>query len=191
MSRVKISAPQQIERIQQMNQHLDDLLSSSAQLNLRPRPKSWSIIEVIEHMNIAHHFYIEKIDSHLKMAPPSTNQTDHTAHAMPSFLMKRFPPKDGKIKFKMKTFKRFTPVFDLENISENKIQTVIKDFRSSLEHLEKAIQEYTSKITEQKRFASAVGAWVKFNVPEAIEFIICHNERHWQQIWNTQKDLAN
>ncbi len=186
MAKARINSKEQLERIQIMRAKSDFLKKQSfADLTKTPNPKSWSAIEAIEHMVIAHKAYEDKIDNCLKELGASNQDINEvTARSIPSYLIKRFPPKEGKIKFKMKTFKRFYPIFNIKNIGQDQIDLTLSNFEKSLDHLESAVKLYPSKNVESIKFNSAIGATVKFNVAEACEFVICHNERHLLQAEN-------
>ena len=192
MAKVFIQPEHQITRISKIEKRAKEIQSLAFEtLTKRPKEESWSSIEVVQHMSLGHRDYIEKIDNALKQIPDVDSPMDKIkAKAMASFLIKRFPPKEEKIRFKMKTMKQFKPVFDVKKIDQQKLGEVFEEFYQSLQHLLKSIEAYRTKDPTAVRFNSAVGASVKFNVAEAIEFIICHNERHMQQIENTLKKVS-
>ncbi len=182
--RVQIKSAFQVQRINQLINQLEEFEKLNVkELTKRPHSKSWSPVEVMGHMIIAHNVYKEKIEHHLGLAEDSEVGNDSVqASALPSRLMKMFPPKDGKVRFKMKTFKKFKPVYSLETISESNVQKVISDLKTTLFELKSWVEAYRLKKVNALRFASAIGPIVRFNVPEACEFVLCHNERHFQQI---------
>lgn len=186
MSRVKIRVQDQLQRINQLHHEMDKLRSLDLEiLTKRPDKKTWSTIEVIEHMILAHKPYEIKLDETIsKLSDTSQPVDEMKSTAIPSFLIKRFPPKRGKIKFKMKTMKQFKPLLDLQKVDRAKVDVILKNFDYSLDHLTSTIKAYRKKDTKKIRFNSAIGSSVKFNVAEACEFVICHNERHMQQIQN-------
>lgn len=191
MARVIINRNNQLKR----NQELLTQVNSVKELDLtvltkRPKAKSWCVLEVIEHMNIAHEAYANKIDTALsKLSESSTEKLTTKATRTPSYLIKNFPPKDGVIKMKMKTFSKFKPVFDPSIIDGEGAKKIFDKFEAGITHIENALTKYSSKNVEELKFASAIGPIVKFNVAEACEFVICHNERHVQQIINTLKKV--
>jgi len=186
MAKARIKSNEQLDRIQAMREKCDYFKNQDfSDLTKSTKAKSWSAIEAFEHMVIAHKAYEDKIDNCLKELQSSTVDINEiTARSIPSYLIKRFPPKEGKIKFKMKTFKRFQPIFNIDDISQEQIELTFSNFEKSLEHLESAVKSYPSKKVESIRFNSAIGATVKFNIAEACEFVICHNERHLLQAEN-------
>jgi hypothetical protein len=191
MARAKIIPQNQLERINRIRIEVVFFKEQDKNaLTKRPRAKGWSIIEVFEHMVIASKAYEDKIDNCLLKLNASPNKTEEIkARAIPSFLIKRFPPKENKIRFKMKTFKKFQPMFSSTELSDEEIKSTFDNFILSLDHLEKAIKRYPTKSITDISFNSAIGATVRFNVAEACEFILCHNERHLLQASNTLRSI--
>lgn len=191
MGKVIIEVESLVSRNKKLAKTIESLRSENHEfLSKRPKPKSWCTLEVIEHMNIAHKAYESKIDLALShLTDSESKSTQITASRIPSYLIKRFPPKDGKVKMKMKTFKKFKPVFNPNEITESETNSIFDRFQASIEHINSALKKYPSKKVEEIKFPSAIGSIVKFNVAEACEFVICHNERHVQQIINTLKKV--
>jgi hypothetical protein len=182
--RTHIKPAFQIQRINELENRLNQLNALSLeQLTRRPNAKSWSAIEVMKHMVLGHNAYQSKIDAALALKPTTSEiPSEFRASAIPSFLIKRFPPKEGKIKFKMKTSKMFKPVMDVEQLSHSQIKTVLTELQDSLEELKTWVKAYRTMPVTNKKFNSAIGATVRFSIPEACEFILCHNERHFLQL---------
>jgi hypothetical protein len=108
--------------------------------------------------------------------------SEYKASTIPSFLIKRFPPKEGVIKFKMKTTKMFKPVLDVDQLDAAEIQAILEELGATLKELKSWVEVYRTKAISMKKFNSALGAVVRFTIPEACEFILCHNERHFLQL---------
>ena len=173
----------QLGRIQTLKSRLDELKQlSEEKLKQRPAEKKWSVLEVIKHMAIGHNAYKNKINEIFDSSSENKERVEELrCSSIPSYLIKRFPPKDKKIRFKMKTSMMFKPML---NGGED-IAKVISDFESTLDELETWVNRISNSGVSLKKFNSAIGPIVRFNVPEATEFILCHNERHFQQIENT------
>lgn len=177
--RAIIHPEQQIQRINEIVNQLQVYKDFSSEvLNQRPSPKSWSPLEVIQHMILGQAAYSQKIETALSWEGNERVGDNFKTTAVPSFLIKRFPPQDNEVRFKMKTMKRFQPVFEVEADPVK----VFSEFEVSLEQLKGWVENYRTQPISLKKFNSAVGAWVRFNVPEACEFILCHNERHMAQV---------
>lgn len=173
----------QIQRINDLENRLKSFQSLSLeQLTKRPNPKSWAPIEVAKHMVIAHGVYREKIEKTLSIKSNNSVPAEFKATFIPSFLIKRFPPKDGEIIHKMKTMKKFDPVLDVSQLKQNQADAILKELEDILLELKNWVETYRTQSISLKKFNSAVGAVVRFNVPEACEFILCHNERHFLQL---------
>ena len=185
--RVQIKPTYQVQRINQLLNQLEKLRTEEfKQMVRRPDQKSWSPIEVMKHMIIAHMPYQQKVNTALAAMSGGTENVDPIqASVIPSRLMKMFPPKEGKIRFKMKTGKKFKPVLDVDALSVEDVDAIYLELEDSLKELKSWVEQYRSGNGSMKRFNSAVGPIVRFNIPEACEFILCHNERHFLQVWNT------
>ncbi|MEO9531620.1 MAG: hypothetical protein ABJG68_12645 [Crocinitomicaceae bacterium] len=181
--RVKIQSEKQIQRINELINALGELKTIPEDNFIKaPTEKSWSGQEVIKHMSIAHKAYQSKIENALKIDDKVSEVGELECSIIPSFLIKRFPPIEGKVKFKMKTTKQFKPV--AIDSSESVSDSIIELENCLLELKAWVIHFRTNKVSLLK-FNSAVGALVRFNIPEACEFILCHNERHFLQLKNT------
>jgi len=179
--RVKIQPEQQIQRINHLKNVLKEYASLSDELLIqRPNEKSWSVLEVIKHMSIGHLAYREKIKNALANTEDKVQKIDElSCTVIPNYLIKRFPPSEGKIRFKMKTTKKFQPMIMEEQVPS---AMVISELEECLDELKGWVDYYRTEPISLRKFNSAVGAMVRFNIPEACEFILCHNERHFYQI---------
>lgn len=178
--RVKIVPAQQIQRINQLESQLDEIQNLPKELlQLKPSNNEWSIIEVVKHMTIAHQAYQSKIkDAIVYSTPKKEVKSEYKTSFIPSYLIKRFPPIKGQIKMKMKTMKKFEPIIN----DDMELNEVINEFKNTLLQLKQWINLYRTQSFSLKKFNSAIGPMVRFNIPEACEFILCHNERHFHQI---------
>lgn len=190
MARAVIKVEDQLKRLDALRLKAEAFKTAGDTMLKRPEEKKWSGIEVVKHMYIAYAAYIPKIEGALSKLPESEKVEKIVARAIPSFLINRFPPNDGKIRFKMKTFGKFKPLVNPNSLSEEEAQRIYEQFSESLNKLTEWTHAYRTKDVKAVRFNSAAGASVRFNVAEAVEFIIAHNERHCQQIENTLKKVG-
>lgn len=105
---VHIKPIHQIQRVNKLKNLLDELRNKDTQsFMIRPHEKAWCGAEVLKHMIIAQDVYSQKINGTLsKLKTITTDLESVRAKGIPSFLIKRFPPIEGQIRFKMKTQKR-------------------------------------------------------------------------------------
>ncbi|WP_435623907.1 hypothetical protein [Flagellimonas sp.] len=174
-------------QIQRLNGILTKVESISKldieELITAPRPKSWNVVEVIEHLNMAYRIYVPKVENALSESPDVQKETEgFKARGWQKFVIQGQLSKDGKRKMKMKTLKRFTPIFNTTDLTQEKIDAVFADFFELNNHLKQAILSSRSKDVSKKKFSSAIGPIVNFYLPEAFEFLLCHMERHMVQI---------
>lgn len=196
MPSLLITSENQIQRINSIFNKVKQLQEKEVlQLTTTPRPKSWSIIEVIAHLNISYSFYLPKFDDTLKKLSHSTSDPKKfKARAWQKFVIEGQKPKNGVRKMKMKTLKRFRPVLNKDGLTRDKIESIFGTFFNVHEHLKQCILESRTRDVSKIRITSAIGPIVNFYLPESFEFLICHLERHMIQIDEivsaTQSDLA-
>lgn len=177
--RVTIKPEQQIQRINKLLSYLESTKErTDASLNHRTNEKSWSALETAKHISMGHKAYQPMIDATFSNSKGTKVEVDQLRCSyISSLLMKRFAPVDKQIKFKMKTMKKFQPIFDHDAVVDTKM--VIAELEACLNELKSWVNNYRTNPISLKKFNSAVGAVVRFNIPEACEFILCHNERHF------------
>jgi len=179
-----ITAEDQIQRVNNIIDKIENLQKLDYQLlTQRPHPKQWSAIEIIGHMNSAYLLYESRIDQKLQELPTQTTQ-EHgfKAGRTSAYFIKAITPQGSKRPMKMKTMKRFEPVFQLEDLDKDSIAGLFQQFFAYQKHLKAAIQACRSKTNKAGKIVSAIGPIVKFHLPEAFEFLIGHEERHLVQI---------
>ncbi len=172
----------QLQRIEQLTNRLKAIQEDAFQkLVTKPAPKKWSVVEVILHMTQAHMFYEPKLKRLMETLPKSQQPVSTIKPSwLTNFLVNGFRPKEGKVRFKMKTFGPFQP--QLSNLTEQEVEKAFNDFYSQLEVSKTAIAACRGLDVKRKKVNSALGPLVRFNLAEAIEFMLAHDERHLFQI---------
>jgi len=174
-----LSYEDQINRIDQIINSVYKLNNVSEEvLNKNPDAKTWSVLQVVNHIDIANRLYEEKIKKVLGKLPKTSNgHVLSYSSAMNRWIVKSMRPIQNKRKWKMKTLKKFKP-----GQSSSLDKSVIQSFIENLQHLKAFVEEARHKQTKGARISSAIGPIVKFEPPECFEFIINHTERHMVQI---------
>lgn len=187
MAKLVITPENQIQRLNSILNTVENLESLPInQLVYRPKPKSWSVIEIVEHLSVAYDIYIDKIDTALKKLPEKTGGDPSFApNWWQRFIINGVKPKGGQRKLKIKTLKKFEPVLQLETLDEATIVSVFDRFKRLQLHLKNAILASRFKDIKKIRINSGIGPIVKFYLPESFEFLIAHMERHMLQIEET------
>ncbi|MGD1947351.1 MAG: hypothetical protein ACFB0A_14075 [Croceivirga sp.] len=183
MVKLLLTPENQLQRLNHLLHAVETLKEKdTTTLNHRPNENAWNVLEVLEHLSIAYAMYDKKIETAL-------NQL-HTSNEEPWAFRPRFwnrfviegqRPKGNKRPFKMKTLKKFEPQLEKE-LTPAAVENVFENFQKSYSKLKASILVSRNKEMNHKRITSAIGPIVKFHLPEAFEFLICHAERHKIQI---------
>ena len=184
MSSLVLTPENQIQRLNNVFAKIEDLQSLPLErLIAPPKEKAWSIIEIIEHLNIAYSLYKNKMEIALKAAP-ETEKGPWSFKVRPwqRFVINSQRPKGNVRKWKVKTLQRFEPLIDKNALTQENVDAIFSQFLAHHYQLKTSIVASRSKDMKQRRITSAIGAMVRFYLPEAFEFLICHAERHMVQI---------
>ncbi|MTI39221.1 DinB family protein [Fulvivirga lutimaris] len=163
------SLEDEISRQLEFAKNLEDY--SEETLNQKVDAKSWSVLECLEHMNLSMLIYLDQFKM-INNFKPSGGLVNFGIKG--KFFAEGMRPKNDKIAYKMKTFKKLTPASHLG-------KQVIENFLSYSTWLSGFIKSHKSHDLNRIRVKTALGPLVKLNVAEALSFVIAHNERHiWQ-----------
>jgi hypothetical protein len=148
-------------------------------INWKESPKKWSVLEVVSHLNQVYKVYLENFEKTISDAPELKD--DHTLRRqstilgrMSAYFMK---PKGKKRKFKMKTFDFFEPVSN-----SKKPNDTIALFFENKNRFNEIIKSARLKDIKGLKIPTALGEKIKFYIPECIDFLLAHEERHLVQI---------
>lgn len=153
---------------------------SDEDLNFKPDPDTWSVLECIEHLNIAEHHYYAEMDKKIH------SSTTTPGHSFKGGLMGNYftnmmrPNEDGEITNKVTTMKKYVPG---KQLSKEVIHQFINDQGVMLKLLEDANAVNLGKV----RIKSALGSWLMFKLGDAFQFVTAHNQRHLIQAHNVLK----
>ncbi|USD26546.1 DinB family protein [Flagellimonas marinaquae] len=157
-------------------------------------PDTWSIIEVLAHLNIAYGPYRNQLDEAISnMTDSNEEQKPFRARPWQKMIIEMLRPKGIRRKWKMKTMKRFEPLLDRKNMGKEKVEDIFREFFELHGHLKHSILKSRNKDISKIKITSGIGPIVKFYLPESFEFLLCHLERHMVQIdeiLNQQKVLT-
>ena len=189
MATLRLLAENQIQRVNLLVNKIKKIQSLDAEiLTTKPDAKTWSVVEVVGHMNIAYAMYREKIDHTLAtVSEKEEDQEAFKAGFMSKLVINLIKPQNEQRKWKMKTIKKFQPQALKNDISPEEINQAFKTLLDHKAHLKSSIIQSRTKKVEQLKFTSAIGPVVKFHLPECFEFVLSHAERHVLQA----KELVN
>nr|WP_321415518.1 hypothetical protein [uncultured Allomuricauda sp.] len=195
MAKLSLTPENQIQRLNIVLNKVKSLQElDAAVLTNVSVPDTWSIIEVLAHLNFAYNPYRNQFDEAIpKMTDSNEEQKPFRARPWQKMMIEMQRPKGTQRKWKMKTMKRFEPLLDRKNMGKEKVEEVFHEFfELHGHHLKDAILKSRNKDISKIKITSGIGPIVKFYLPESFEFLLCHLERHIVQIdeiLNQQKVL--
>lgn len=162
-------------------------LLSDESLSTKLHPKKWSIIECLEHLNMANGYYLEELQKTFQQTLP-THKEKFSSGIIGNMMVNNMKPiqrnNEIKIPMKMPTFATFMP----KNI-ENK--QVLSIFFKHQEELISYIEKSKEVDIEAIRIRSAIGNILRFRLGDCYRFLVAHNQRHIQQAKNVEKKLLH
>ena len=158
------------------------------ELAYKPDNKKWSILECVEHMNIATRHYVDIIQEKIpKALSQGQNPVKHYKKGVMGkiFVNLITPAGDQEIKSKMKTMSRFKPFKATEKGKSQVIDEFVGLNETLLDQLSKAGDVNVNKV----RIKSGIGSIIRFKLPDAFGFVVGHNQRHVIQIKELLKSM--
>ncbi len=151
-------------------------------LRARPEPKRWSVLEVIEHMNLSSgHYYtaLQRIyggtNNGLRSAP------NYTPGRWGNYFTNAMKPKtDGAISWKMRTLGRFEP-----GTSGSVALGALDRFEAMCRGFIGLLERARTRGLEGEKVTSTLGPLLRFKAGDAFRFPIAHQERHMLQVRRT------
>lgn len=158
-----------------------------ALLQRRPDPKRWSVLEVLEHMNLSSGHYRRRLE---KLYADENNGLRFRSTFTPGFWGQRMtvgmqPKENGAISWKMRTMSMFEPrtahTTELKALDE--FQEMLRGFIALLERAR-------TRGLEGEKVVSTLGPIMRFKAGDAFRFPVAHQERHLLQIDRTLAALG-
>ncbi len=158
---------------------------SENQLNWKPSPEKWSVLECLEHIILSGQYYIDQINTKLSGKIPGSDLLDMNFKPglIGNYSVKAMKPgPSGEIGSKMKTFKRMEP--GKSNLDQKQILSDFEKYQADLlSIIEKSRYFDLNKI----KIRSSIGNLIRFKLGDALRFVVAHNQRHIQQSLNVMK----
>lgn len=151
-------------------------------LTRRPAPKRWSVLEVVEHMNLSSGVYHRRLDA-------CYAQAQNGLRFAPTFTPGRWgqlattamqPGADGRIGWRMRTLFAFEP-----RTAHTQGLTAIDRCAEMLHGLHGLLERARTRGVEGERITSTLGPILRFKAGDAFRFPIAHQDRHFLQIRRT------
>ncbi|WP_300674485.1 DinB family protein [Soonwooa sp.] len=146
---------------------------SDEQLNKRISENSWSILEVVQHLNLYANFYHQEIETKMQQSNLLASE-NFSSGILGNYFAKSMLPKD-KLN-KMKTPKAMNPIFT--NLDRNILTVFSQHQNQLLKLLETAKTKDLSKIKTNISLTPII----KIRLGDTFRFVVNHNLRHIKQI---------
>lgn len=165
---------QLIKQTSENQQFVESLKSlSDDQLNKRINENSWSILEVVQHLNLYANFYHQEIENKMLQSNLKAAKS-FTSGILGNYFAQSILPKD-KLN-KMKTPKAMNPIFT--NLDRKIIDVFLLNQNQLLKLLETAKSKNLSKIKTNISLTPII----KIRLGDTFRFVVNHNLRHIKQI---------
>lgn len=156
-------------------------------LNAKIRPDSWSILQCFDHINKVNGLYLKAFERRIDSYSDGSHSEDtYQVGPMGNFMISAMSPKEGIIRWKMKTFARLRPLNEQHPEAKLSEQVVFEDFQGDMERLRLVIEKSHALPWKSTLIKSALGSVVKFRMGDALAFVLGHTHRHIQQALNVK-----
>lgn len=148
---------------------------TNEQLNRKPTPSAWSILECLEHLNLYATFYLPEIEKAVRKAHPS--KLIFKSGFFGNMLVNMVKPVEKSKK--MKTFRAMDPLGKV--LPRETLDTFINNHAQLINLLANAIDPNLNK----KLVAVTFTRIIKLKTGDALRFMVYHHQRHVQQALTT------
>jgi hypothetical protein len=157
------------------------------QLNWKPNTQTWSIYEVLAHLNqyanYYHKVFISKIES-TKFREPKAQFLSSPLGKSAWKSMKLGTA--NNIKRKFQSPKNYNPILHPEIVKNDELSQFEKNQIDLINIIEKAKQVNIQRV----KVPISISKFIRLKLGDALLFVVYHNERHIQQIKNLLEHRA-
>ena len=156
------------------------------QLRWKPAPDRWSIVECLQHLNLAERFYVRNIQHKIdKLGLVQTNPIDQPVISdwVGKAMLFAVDP-TVKIKLPAPGMIRPRPAADL--VPADVLGQFVELQTLLLSLLDKAV--YLD--WNQEKVMSLFGNWLRIRLGDALKMLIAHTERHMNQAMHVKAEMA-
>ncbi len=147
---------------------------STAQLNYKKSPESWSILECIEHLNLYGDFYLPEIQKQVLAAQRVSSGSAVKSGVIGNYFANLMKVQDGKIK-KMKSPKDKDPANSALSI------TAIDRFLKQQQLLKSLLLQSKEIDLTKTKSAISLSKFIRLRLGDTFRFLVYHIDRHIQQ----------
>ena len=167
---------------QKLKQELNEV-----QLNSKPTPQTWSILECIEHLNLYGDYYLPEIEKRL-ISSQKADQSNRIFKSgiIGNYFANSMLVNEGKIQ-KMKTPKDKNPAFVSSQVSSLAIERFLKQ----QEKLRTLLIDAKNIDLNKVKTSIALTSLIKLKLGDTLRFVVYHIDRHLWQANNVRKSLKH
>ncbi len=188
-TRTLIDALQQQLRAQLA--HVDALLDlPTERLLKRPAPDRWSVMEVVQHMNLSSGHYHRLLQ---RLYANENNglrfRSTFTPGLLGQYSVNAMTPRpNGDIPMRMRTLRMFDPARTAPVNADDALAPLLR-FREMLHGFMGLLERARTRGLEGGKVTSTLGPIIRFKAGDAFRFPIAHQERHFLQIDRVLKEV--
>lgn len=145
---------------------------------------SWSVVQVIEHLNAYNRFYLPQIDRALSERNDNRNAWFNSGFWGDYFTKSMKPTNVFEVKNKMKAMKNYTFPNSLN------VNTVFDEFMQHQQRLLELLEASKERDLNLIKVPITISKLVKLKLGDAFRFIIAHEQRHMVQARNTMRKVG-
>lgn len=149
---------------------------SNEELIANPATDSWSIAQVIEHLNTYNDFYLPAIEKALKQTVVDKNGDIFKPGLLGNYFVKMMQPQEGRVTKKYKAATRHIP----GNVINAK--TVMEIYLNGQQQLLQLLEMATDYNINTIKIPTSISAIIKLKLGDVFRFLIAHQQRHFVQI---------
>ena len=151
--------------------------ADDALLNKKPNQNSWSIAQVLKHVNTYSAYYLPLIAAAYISATPSLTE-EFTPGWLGNYFAGMMQPDNGTVKKKYKAARKHQPAAQLNG--KEVLATYINHQKHLITLLEKARQYDVNSI----RIPISIAPFIKLKLGDIFRFVVTHQHRHTLQMQN-------
>lgn len=184
-----------LETAQQLQSRLDRILDtvtrefsplSTEQLRYKPAPDRWSILECLQHLNLAERFYIRNIQHKVdRLGLVQTIPTDQTLVASWVGKAMRYMV-DPQTKMKLPAPGMLRP----RRVSELDATDVLNQFIELQTLLRDLLNKAVYLDWNKESLSTLFGNWLTIPLGDALLMLVAHTERHINQAVRVKAEMS-
>lgn len=148
----------------------------------QPSADKWSIAQILEHLNGYNRFYLPVMEQAVKDS--SFRSSSFKTGLIGNYFTKIMLPKETGVTNKMKAPKDYSYTPDLD------IKRVLNEFSDGQTKLLSLLEDAKGIDLGKAKIPISISRFVKLRLGDGFRFLIAHQQRHFVQIENVQRETS-